>query len=215
MGLEQTDYRGGENIGFHGVVTDAYALFPPDFPDSDLFDGTQVQDLRLNGTDLVGLFAAGNSNGLIVTDTIEAVEERRLDEHDVSYMIVDSDYTAIGNLVLCNDHGCIVSPHLTDRTDAIADVLDVPVETGTVAGLSIPGSCGVATNNGVLLHRQATEEELAQIEDVLGVSGDIGSVNFGSPYVHSGILANTDDLLVGPETTGPELQRIQDALGFL
>ncbi len=215
MGLEQTAYRGGENIGFYGVVTDAYALFAPEFPDIGLFDGRQVQDLRLSGTNLVGLFAAGNSAGLIVTDTIEDVEERRLDEHDIPYMILESDYTAIGNLILCNDTGCIISPHLADRKDDIAQFLDVPVETGTVAGLNIPGSCGVATNNGVLLHRQASEDELAHIEDVLGVSGDIGSVNFGSPYIHSGILSNTTDLLVGPETTGPELQRIQDALGFL
>lgn len=215
MALEQTDYQGDENIGFYGLVTDSYALFAPEFTDCDLFDGTQVQDLKLNGTAMIGLFAAGNSNGLLVTDTITRVEERRLDENDVAYQVVDSKFTAIGNLVLCNDNGCVISPHLADRQDEIAAFLDVPVETGTVAGLNIPGSCGVATNNGVLLHRDASEDELAHIEDVLGVDGDIGSVNFGSPYVHSGVLANAADLLVGAETTGPEIQRVQDALGFL
>lgn len=215
MALQQTDYRGDENIGFYGLVTDAYALFAPEFKDRDLFDVKKITGLRMNGTNLIGIFAAGNSNGLIVTDTIEAVEERKLDETGIDYLILESKFTAIGNLVLCNDNGAIISKHLEDRKDDIADVLGVDVETGTVAGLNIPGSCGVATNQGVLLHREASEEELEHAENVLGVSGDIGSVNFGSPYVHSGVLANSDDLLLGLNTTGPEIQRVQDALGFL
>ncbi len=215
MALEQTDYRGEENIGFYGVVSDRYALFAPGFKTRDLFDNHVMEEVRLSGTPLIGLFAAGNSTAVIVPDIVQEHEETRLQEEGIEYRVLENRYTALGNLVLCNDNGCIVSPHLEDRTDDISDILEVPVETGTVAGLNIPGSCGVATNNGVLLHRDATEEELSHIEDVLGVAGDIGSVNFGSPYVHSGILANATDLLIGPNTTGPETQRIQDALGFL
>lgn len=215
MGLEQTDYKGNENIGFYGVVSDTYAVFTVDFKTRDLFDNHCVKDIRIGGTDLIGLFATGNSNGLVVPDLVRDHEAEQLRDSDVPFHIVEDRYTAIGNLILCNDTGCIISPHLEDHRDAIADGLDVPVETGTVAGLNIPGSCGVATNKGVLLHRDATEDELAHVEDVLGVDADIGSVNFGSPYVHSGILANSTDLLIGPNTTGPETQRIQDALGFL
>lgn len=215
MALEQTDYKGDENVGFYGLVTDSYALFARGFKHRDLFEEHRVTEIRLGGTNLIGLFASGNSTALLVPDIISDVEEQRLQEADIPFHVLESRYTALGNLVLCNDTGCVLSPHLEDRKDEIADVLDVPVETGTVAGLNIPGSCGAATNQGVLLHRDATEDELTHVESVLGLDGDIGSVNFGSPYVHSGLLANSNDLLIGPNTTGPETQRIQDALGFL
>lgn len=214
MALEQTDYRGEENIGFYGVVSDPYALFASEFKTRGLFDGA-VMNVRVDGTGLIGLFMAGNSNGIVVSDLVKDHELDRIQDVDVPVRVLESKYTALGNLVLCNDSGCVVSPHLADRTDEIAEILDVPVETGTVADLKIPGSCGVANNNGVLLHRDASEEELTHVEDVLDVEGDIGSVNFGSPYVHSGVLANSTDVLIGPNTTGPETQRIQDALGFL
>jgi len=44
---------------------------------------------------------------------------------------------------------------------------------------------------------------------------DVGTVNFGSPLVGSGILANSRGYVAGDETTGPELGRIEDALGFM
>jgi len=97
----------------------------------------------------------------------------------------------------------------------IAATLDVPVTVGTVAGLDIPGSCGVATNTGALLHRDASEAEANAVADALGVTADVGTVNFGTPFVHSGVLATGDTVVVGDDTTGPEVQRVQEALGLL
>lgn len=213
MTIAKADYQGNVNIGFYGIVTDAYSLFAPDFKHNEGFD--EPQEIRLGGTALIGLFGAGNSTGLVVPDLIEPHEEEQLDDADIDYTVIESRYTAFGNLVLCNDTGCVISPNLEQHADEIADALDVPVETGTVAHLDITGSCGIATNEGVLLHRGASEDELQHIGDVLGVEGDIGSVNFGTPYVHSGVLATSDMVLVGNDSTGPEIQRVQDALGFL
>jgi len=56
---------------------------------------------------------------------------------------------------------------------------------------------------------------LKKIEDVLKVEGDIGTVSFGSPFVGASLLANSRGFLVSEQTTGPELQRIDEALGFL
>lgn len=213
MAIEQADYQGNVNIGLYGIVTETVRLFAPGFKKHDFFG--ESHEVRLGETPLVGLFAAGNSNRIIVPDIVAEHEQEQLDAAGVDYHVLESRYTAFGNLLLCNDTGCVVSPHLDAHTGEISEVLGVPAETGTVAGLEIPGSCGVATNNGVLLHRGASEEELAHVEEVLDVDGDIGSVNFGTPYVHSGVLADTERVLVGNDTTGPEVQRVQDALGLL
>ncbi len=86
----------------------------------------------------------------------------------------------------------------------------------SVAGrLTIVGSTGVATNNGALLHPLAGEDEIKHIKSILKADVDIGTVNRGTGFVRTGILANTKDVLLGDMTTGPEIMRIEDALGLL
>ncbi|MDY6762097.1 MAG: translation initiation factor IF-6 [Candidatus Nanohaloarchaea archaeon] len=213
MSVERTDYEGNVNVGFYGVVTDGFALFADGFTVDTGFDGRATG--RLAGTDLVGIFAAGNANGLLLPDIVSDHEEEQLDAAGIDYRVLEAQHTALGNLVLCNGHGAFISRHLDGYRDEIAAFLDVPVTVGTVAGLDIPGSCGVATNDGVLLHRDASEAEAEAVEDALDVDADVGTVNFGTPFVHSGVLAADGTVLVGDDTTGPELQRVQEALGLL
>lgn len=213
MTVERADYEGNVNIGFFGVVTESFALLADDFTADTVFPESDTA--RLAGTDLIGIFGAGNADGLLVPDIVSDHEQEQLDDTGIRYKVLEAQHTALGNLVLCNDNGCFISRHLDDHRDEIAEFLDVPVTVGTVAGLDIPGSCGVATNNGVLLHRDASEAEAEAVEEALDVDADIGTVNFGTPFVHSGVLAAGDAVLLGDDTTGPEVQRVQEALGLL
>ena len=43
----------------------------------------------------------------------------------------------------------------------------------------------------------------------------VGTVNFGSPYVGSGCVSTDKGAWAGSQTTGPELNRIEDALGLI
>jgi len=43
----------------------------------------------------------------------------------------------------------------------------------------------------------------------------VGTVTFGSPYVGAGCAASDTNALVGSGSTGPELNRIEDALGLI
>ncbi|MDY6769869.1 MAG: translation initiation factor IF-6 [Candidatus Nanohaloarchaea archaeon] len=215
MTVERADYNGDVNIGFFGVVTGAFTLVADGFDTHGCFADTDTETVKLAGTDLVGIFAAGNANGLLVPDIITDHEEDVLDDTGIDYRVLESTHTALGNLVLCNDSGAYISRELDPVSDVIAEVLDVPVTVGTVAGLDIVGSCGVATDGGVLLHRDASEAEAEAVEDALDVDADVGTVNFGTPFVHSGVLADTENVLVGDDTTGPEVQRVQEALDLL
>lgn len=210
MTVERADYEGNVNIGFFGVVTEAFAMLADGFSPEASF--SQATSGRLAGTDLVGIFAAGNSNGLLLPDIVSDHEQEQLDRAGIDYRVLEAQHTAMGNLVLCNDAGAFISRHLDGYEQEIAEFLDVPVTVGTIAGLDIPGSCGVATDQGVLLHRDASEAEAEAVEDALGVPADVGTVNFGTPYIHSGVLAVDDTVVVGDDTTGPELQRVQEAL---
>ncbi|MDP2766906.1 MAG: hypothetical protein Q8O41_05580 [Candidatus Methanoperedens sp.] len=53
------------------------------------------------------------------------------------------------------------------------------------------------------------------MEELYALPVDIGTVNFGSPLVVSGLLANSKGYVAGEDTTGPEISRIEDTLGYL
>lgn len=212
MAIERYNYEGDPNIGFYATVTSEYAVYPFDFKRKELFDLDNVVT-RIAGTQLVGLFTAGNSNCLLVPETVKDLEKKKLDKSSIDYHILESNHNALGNLILANDKGALISEKLEDQKKEIEEALDVPVTVGKIAGVKNVGVCGVANDNGVLLHRGASEDEAEKAMEALNVEkADIGTINMGSPYVSSGILCNSKDFLVGEDTTGPELGRIDQTL---
>ena len=210
------EFQGDPNIGLFGLVTEKYAVLPE--PGIDVgFLVKKIAYTTVAGTKLCGIFLAGNSNGLIVPETITEREMAILKTtlKDVNILKIKSKYNAIGNLILCNDKGAVISPLLSASADEIAKCLKVKVCIGSMLDLDIVGAMGVATKKGFLLDMYAGDAEFKFVKDALGTDGDIGTVNFGSEFVKSGILANSKGILVGNATTGPETARIDEALGFI
>jgi translation initiation factor 6 len=127
-----------------------------------------------------------------------------------------SRLNAAGNNVLCNDHGAIVHPDLPEKSvRAVAEALGVEVERATIAGLSTVGTAAAATNKGILTHPLASEGELAFVKKALHAPARIGTVNHGHGLVGAGLACNQNGVAAGSRTTGIELGRIDEALGFL
>mgnify|MGYP003321899259 CR=1 FL=1 len=78
---------------------------------------------------------------------------------------------------------------------------------------------GVIVHNNIILEAIFNElertPEVKLIEEILGVPPMVGTVAFGSPYVGAGLAASNNGVIAGRETTGPELNRIEDALGLI
>jgi translation initiation factor 6 len=72
-----------------------------------------------------------------------------------------------------------------------------------------------ATNNGVLVHPKTSEDELSELDELFNVTVEVGTINYGSPFVGASLLANTKGYVAGRDTTGIELGRIEEALGFI
>jgi translation initiation factor 6 len=123
---------------------------------------------------------------------------------------------AAGNDILANDNGALVHPDLHNSSvKKISDILGVPVYKGTIASLGTVGMAAVVTNKGCLCHPKVTVEEKRQLEKVFDVDVMIGTVNHGFPMIGSGLVANTKGAIIGDMTTGIEMGRIEEALGFL
>lgn len=206
--IERYNYRGDPSIGFYATVTSNGAIIPPEFQKSGFFD-VETCETYIAKTRLVGLFTAGNSNCILVPESTTSHEIKKLEESGVDYHVLDSHENALGNLILANDSGAVISERIADNKEEIEEALEVTVGVGEVAGLPNPGVCGAANNRGVLLHREATEEEAEHISEVLDVEDvDIGTINLGSPYIGSGMVGSDGNILVGEDTSGPEIGRI-------
>ena len=177
----------------------------------------EVKLIELSITDatIIGSLLAINSNGAVITnfadiDVIKIIKDQGLD-----VCIINDNLNAAGNDILVNDNGALVHPDLKDVTiKEIEKTFDVPVHRGTIGFLKTVGMAAVVTNKGLLCHPKVTDEEKRVLEDIFDVNVMIGTVNHGSPVIGSGLVANTKGAIIGNLTTGIELGRIEEALGF-
>ena len=134
---------------------------------------------------------------------------------DVVIELIEDNHNALGNLIVCNDKGAVASRSLRHHFDTISRVLKVPVVEGSVMDNDLVGSLCIATNKGFMIAIDAEEPDYESFKNNLKVNGDIGSINFGGIFVKSGIVANSNGVFVGKMSTGPELGRVDESLGFV
>jgi len=216
MRVVQTAVFGENFVGLIGLATDAYAILCPGFKKVDGLD-VPVLHTKAYGTNLTGMFLAGNSNGLLLPYFVKENELARIRKFakEVGFEVgtLGGRHTALGNLISANDKAALISEDIRE-SKAIADILGVEAVPFSVDGRSEIGAYVAATNRGFLAHPDAAER-LKDIEDVLGVAGGVGTVNCGVQFVKSGIIANSTGYITGSRTTGIELSQIDEALGFL
>jgi translation initiation factor 6 len=206
------DYYGDVNIGFYGKASDKLFIssFEKDF--SNIFN-VPSKRITIGETEFVGLFSAMNSNGIVLPFIVKDEELEEIKKFGLDVLVLKERFTAIGNLIVVNDKGAIVSDLLSKKSiKSIEDVLKVEVVQASLVNSKVVGSVCLATNKGAILHREASEEDVELVKDVLKVEVERGSVNFGSPFVASGIIANSYGALIGSKTSGYELDFIIRAL---
>ena len=137
-----------------------------------------------------------NNKGILLPTTAYTEEYEFLKkETGLNVGILDSKYTALGNVICANDKGAIVSPRFTQKeVETISDVLGVEVVQKRISGLNQTGTLLVANNSGAIIHPEADEEDMKMFANVLGVKIEHATVNNGVPYVKSGILANNNGM---------------------
>ncbi|MEZ3115231.1 translation initiation factor IF-6 [Halobaculum sp. MBLA0147] len=218
----RTSFTGSSYVGVYARATDDVLLIDPAVDDdvttaiAEELSVTAVET-TVGGSGTVGSLTVANETGVVVSD--QATDEEIdliADATDGAVARIPGRLNAAGNVVLANDTGAVVHPELTDEAvSVVEDTLDVPVTDGRLADVQTVGTAAVATEDGVICHPQATEEQLTAIEEHLDVYADLGTVNYGAPLVGSGVIANEADYVAGEDTTGPELGRIEDTLGYI
>jgi len=211
--IEKYNYEGNTTVGLYGTASNTYAVVAPDFKRKEFFDVDTVVETYIARTRLVGMFTAGNSNCLLLPENISDREKEAFEQAELPHKVLDAQDNALGNLILANDKGAVISPKLEDKKEEIEDALEVKVEIMKIADITNVGSCGRANEKGALLHRAAGEDEAEKVMEALQVEElDVGTVNMGSPFIGSGLICNNASMLTGEDTTGPEIGRIDTTL---
>ncbi|MEM5834588.1 MAG: translation initiation factor IF-6 [Candidatus Aenigmatarchaeota archaeon] len=225
MKILQTNFFGDYNLGIYGKACDKFCLLGSFIPQNlkkkiEEFLKVKVYPITLARTDLVGIFCSFNSKGIVLPKILTEKELNSLKELGkelgINFGIIKTKFTALGNLILCNDNGALVSKLFSRKEkEKIEDLLGVECEYLSIAGIKTLGTCGIATNKGCIIHRDANEEEIKTAEEVLKVSVDVGTANFGSPFLGACGFANSNGAVIGGLTSGPEFARISEALGLI
>jgi translation initiation factor 6 len=206
-------FKGIPFIGAFGCCLDSVTMIMPNLGKKAVkvqnVLKTPVIETTIGKSGLLGIFATGNSSGVVVPYFLEDQEKSLIEEH-IQVLPYLGKHTAIGNLVLANDKGCIISP-LLDRK-FFQDALDSEVVCSTLGGYQTVGSVGVVTNRAGMLHPDLSDEDIAFVEEILHISCARATANKGVGYMRLCLLANSQGAIVGGQTTGPELVHIEDIL---
>jgi translation initiation factor 6 len=206
---------GSPYIGVYLRVGDQLAIVPPTVPPAlgrevERLLGVPVVATTVSDTELVGSLVVLNSRGAVVGDRL-ADRERETIQSRVPITELQLRENAVGNNVLANDFGALVHPAYSDpAVQKIGSALGVPVQRGTIAGLSTVGTAGCATNKGVIVHPRATEPEVTLLTDLLKVPVARSTANFGVPVPGASVVANMRGLIVGLLTTPVEIVHLQE-----
>lgn len=220
-GIYLETFFGTAEIGLFAVPTENICLVPPRLKvrQKKLIQdvlGVDVIPTTLAGSILLSPMAAGNSNGLILSKMVldEEIEKIKRSVGDINIELLESRYTAVGNLILVNDKAALISTILPKKAEKlIQDVLGVEVVRGRIANRSYVGSLAIVTNEGGLVYAGVSEDEEEWLSEIFKVTFLPGTVNDGVKFVRSGIIANSKGAIIGSVTTGPEMMTISRALG--
>ena len=217
MAVLMADVFGSPNIGVYCFCNEELAVVPPGLTKRKMRQIADTLEVGIcsttvGGSTLVGALVAGNSKGLLVPHTIQEYERQRIEQFS-KVIVVDSNWTALGNVVLANDFGAVLHPDSPQEIVKSLTRLEVPAVCSKIGSLPFVGALALATNKGVLLSPNALKEEQSVIESALKVGVELSTTNGGVAFVKSGILANTKGAVVGPLTRGAELMQVTKALG--
>jgi translation initiation factor 6 len=218
MAVIQADVFGSPNIGVYSYCSEKLVIVPPGLTNRKMNQlaetlAVDVCKTTIGGSTLVGALVTGNSHGFLVPHIIRDYELERIRQFS-KVTVINTRWTALGNVVLANDVGAVVHPDASGEIiAAVSEQLHVKSVQAKLGTLPFVGALGIATNKGALVTDHALEEERSVAESALGVNVELGTTNGGVHFVRSGILANSKGAVLGPLTRGAELMQITRALG--
>ena len=218
MDIIKYDIYRNPNIGIYTKTNNNFVFIPKGFTQTKTeslakYLQTDYLITSIANTRLLGILMVLNNHGILLPKTCSQEEIKNLKKGtDLNIKILDAKHNALGNLICANDKGGIISPLIDkEHLREIEDVLDIEVLQKKIAGYNQVGAVMTATNQGGVIHPEANEKDISIFSNILGINIEPATINGGIPYLSSGILANSNAVVVGTLTNGPEIMMLTRA----
>mmetsp|Transcript_14800 Transcript_14800/g.41908 ORF Transcript_14800/g.41908 Transcript_14800/m.41908 type:complete len:250 (+) Transcript_14800:161-910(+) len=209
-------FENSNEIGVFSALTNSYCLAgiggSENFYsvlEAELSEHIPVLHATIGGNRFVGRVTVGNVRGMLVPTTTTDLELQHLRNSlpdSVVVQRVEERLSALGNIVVTNDHVALIHPDVDRETeDVISDVLGVEVFRQTVGGQALVGSYSKFTNQGGMVHPRTTVQDMEELSSLLQVPLVAGTVNRGSDVIGGGMIVNDWCAFTGLDTTGTEI----------
>lgn len=216
----RAQFENSNEVGVFATLTNSYALVAMGASENfysvfeaELQDVIPICRTTIAGTRITGRLTTGNRRGLLVPTSTSDQELQHLRNSlpdEIRIQRIEERLSALGNVIVANDHIALVHPDLERETEEIiADVLGVEVFRQTIADNVLVGSYMALSNQGGLVHPKTTIQDQDELSSLLGVPLVAGSVNRGSNVVGGGMVVNDWMAVTGLDTTATELGVIE------
>jgi translation initiation factor 6 len=217
MRIEKKTIDGSPFIGVFASVTEKIGIFPRGLEKKESKSLSEVLGVELihstiASSNLIGCLIKGNNKGFIVPEIIEEKEKNFLEEQGLKVKVV-SGVKALGNLVALNNNGGILSTLLPEKSvKEIKGFFKIPFKAMDIASNEIVGSCVVVTDKGFLVNPRVSEQEFNELKKIFKVDGMPTTANYGNPFIGNDLLANSNGVVVGEQTSPFEILRVDEGL---
>ena len=147
------------------------------------------------------------NNGIIISSNAPEELKKILKNH---FDIIEIDFieNLIGNIFLIGKNGIVYSYGKEKDVKKISEKLSLPAYR--IKTKYLFGSISKLYNNKLLISQELNDKIIEKVKEITGYSLDIGSVNFGSPYLRYGIEINKEYLIIGKYSTGHEIVKVEE-----
>lgn len=208
------------DIGVFTKLTNAYCLVGMggseafySVYESELGETIPVVHASIGDCRIIGRLTVGNRNGLLVPHSTTDMELRHLRNtlpDEVKIQRVEERYSALGNVIACNDYVALVHPDLDQETEEIiGDILKVEVFRQTIVENLLLGTYIVLSNQGGIVHPNTSIQDQNELSSLLQVPMGAGTVNQGSNVLAAGMVVNDWISFVGMNSTAKEVSVIE------
>ncbi|MBT4870123.1 MAG: translation initiation factor IF-6 [Candidatus Diapherotrites archaeon] len=215
MKVSKTRILGSSYVGLFGLTNNELCIVARGTDAKVKKDIEEVLDVKtieagIYDSNLLAVFAKMNNKEVYLPSyalgrEIEAIEK------EIKVKIIQTEQ-ALGNLLEVNDTHAVVSKTLQAQSIEALQSNGLKILQENIAQTDAIGSSLLLLNNSFVINPNATEEEVKKIQETLNIRGGSATANTGDSFVRNSVIANEKGFIVGDQTTGHELNRIEEAL---
>lgn len=217
MNIVKGMLRESPYLGVFGFATEDVVLLPNTASGEEVklvgdSLGSEILEVSVASSPLLGVFVAGVGKKIIAPEIASKEEIAELESKGLEVKVLNG-ITALGNLVAMNSKGGFVSELIDEKkVEELESFFGIKFFQKPIAGGALPGASIVVTEKGFVADPNTTAEEFKEMEKVFGVKGSMSTANYGDRFVGNDIIANSGAAVVGAQTSGHELIRIDEGL---